>query len=134
VGIPSSSVGPRRLVGLKNAVATCYMNAVLQQLYMIPPIRTGVLSVDEPAKSLVQEDEEAERKERERELNRKNKDPEESNDDPAPSPSDTDRKDTHRKVLMQLQSIFGHLLEGRLQFHIPKGFWRDFRFVTLHVS
>ena len=58
----------------------------------------------------------------------------ESNDDPAPSPSDTDRKDTHRKVLMQLQSIFGHLLEGRLQFHIPKGFWRDFRFVTLHVS
>lgn len=43
---------------------------------MIPPIRTGVLSVDEPAKSLVQEDEEAERKERERELNRKNKDPE----------------------------------------------------------
>lgn len=43
---------------------------------MIPPIRTGVLSVDEPAKSLVLEDEEAERKERERELNRKNKDPE----------------------------------------------------------
>jgi len=32
--------------------------------------------VDEQAKSLVQEDEEAERKERERELNRKNKDPE----------------------------------------------------------
>ena len=48
-------------------------------------------------------------------------------DDPLPSPSDTDRKDTHKKVLMQLQSIFGHLMNGKLQFHIPKGFWRDFR-------
>ena len=55
--------------------------------------------------------------------------PQESSDDPMPSPSETDRKDTHRKVLMNVQSIFGHLLEGQLQFHIPKGFWRDFRFV-----
>ena len=38
---------------------------------MIPTIRSGVLSLDEPAKTLVQEDEEAER-----ELNRKNRDPE----------------------------------------------------------
>lgn len=51
----------------------------------------------------------------------------EPSDDPLPSPSDVDRKDTHKKVLMQLQSIFGHLMEGKLQFHIPKGFWRDFR-------
>ena len=43
---------------------------------MIPTIRSGVLSLDEPAKTLVQEDEEAERKDRERELNRKNRDPE----------------------------------------------------------
>ena len=40
---------------------------------------------------------------------------------------DTGRKDTNRKVLMQLQSIFGHLLDGKVQFHVPKGFWRDFR-------
>ena len=43
---------------------------------MIPTIRSGVLSLNEPAKTLVQEDEEAERKDRERELNRKNRDPE----------------------------------------------------------
>lgn len=173
------------------------MNAVLQQLYMIPPVRSGILEVDEPAKCLMQQDEEEERKLKEMEANRRNReevcdtyedlcavhltvymyalqiavlyfwfcyvgenytmyhsirmycmyfttilccmyeanlspllcqllDPGDS-DEPLPSPSDIDRKDTHRKVLMQLQSIFGHLLEGRLQFHVPKGFWRDFR-------
>ncbi|XP_022644946.1 probable ubiquitin carboxyl-terminal hydrolase FAF-X isoform X2 [Varroa jacobsoni] len=42
------AVGPRPpkgFVGLKNAGATCYMNSVLQQLYMIKPIRQGLLSL-----------------------------------------------------------------------------------------
>ncbi len=42
-------VGPRPtkgFVGLKNAGATCYMNSVIQQLYMIPPIRNGLLAID----------------------------------------------------------------------------------------
>lgn len=34
----------RGFVGLKNAGATCYMNSVLQQLYMVHPIRLGILS------------------------------------------------------------------------------------------
>lgn len=34
----------RGFVGLKNAGATCYMNSVLQQLYMVHPIRFGILS------------------------------------------------------------------------------------------
>lgn len=34
----------RGFVGLKNAGATCYMNSVLQQLYMVHPVRLGILS------------------------------------------------------------------------------------------
>ena len=30
---------------------------------------------------------------------------------------------------MQLQSIFAHLLLGKLQAHTPRGFWKDFRLV-----
>ena len=33
-------------VGLKNAGATCYMNSVLQQLYMTHPIREVILSAE----------------------------------------------------------------------------------------
>ena len=46
---------------------------------------------------------------------------------PVSSSCSGDRKDTQRKVLMQLQSIFAHLIEGRVQFHTPQGFWREFR-------
>ena len=49
------------------------MNAVLQQLYMIPPVRQEVLTVEESAKHLKEIDEEEERKEKEREANRRNR-------------------------------------------------------------
>jgi len=56
-------------------------------------------------------------------------------DDPpldVSSPRQPDqRKDTNKKVLTQLQAIFGHLLQGRVQFHIPKGLWRDFRYCNI---
>ena len=42
-------VGPRPnggFVGLKNAGATCYMNSVLQQLFMLDGIQRGVLTAE----------------------------------------------------------------------------------------
>lgn len=39
-------------VGLKNAGATCYMNSVLQQLYMVESIRVGLLAAEGAATDL----------------------------------------------------------------------------------
>ena len=39
-------------VGIKNLGCICYMNALLQQMYMIPSFRNDILAVDDPNKSL----------------------------------------------------------------------------------
>ncbi|CAF5063992.1 unnamed protein product, partial [Rotaria sp. Silwood1] len=46
--LPIGSRSNEGFVGLKNAGATCYMNSVLQQLFMIQPLRTALLSVKIP--------------------------------------------------------------------------------------
>jgi len=70
-------------VGLKNAGATCYMNSVLQQLYMTHPVREVILSAE-----LDSEDE---------------------------------------TILPELQCVFGHLLESKLQYYSPENFWKKFK-------
>ena len=32
-------------------------------------------------------------------------------------------------VLNQIQFIFGHLAQSQLQFHVPQGFWKTFKWV-----
>ena len=72
-------------VGLKNGGATCYMNAVFQQLYMQPGLPEALLSIDD----------------------------------------DTDNPDDN--VFYQVQSLFGHLMESKLQYYVPENFWKIFK-------
>ncbi|XP_017539923.1 probable ubiquitin carboxyl-terminal hydrolase FAF-X isoform X2 [Pygocentrus nattereri] len=101
-------VGPRPtkgFVGLKNAGATCYMNSVIQQLYMIPPIRNGILAIEGTGSDV---------------------DDDMSGDEKQDSEAE-DRKEYNIGVLRHLQVIFGHLAASQLQYYVPRGFWKQFR-------
>ena len=98
-------VGPRPqggFVGLKNAGATCYMNSVLQQLFMLEGIKRGILDAEGTCKD-PNEDFSAE----------------DRNEDDGPE-EEGDRNDYNVTILKQIQAIFGHLSETQLQYYIPK--------------
>nr|XP_033771654.1 ubiquitin carboxyl-terminal hydrolase 24 isoform X3 [Geotrypetes seraphini] len=82
---PVDSRSTSGFVGLKNGGATCYMNAVFQQLYMQPGLPEVLLSMD----------------------------------DETDNPDDS--------VFYQVQSLFGHLMESKLQYYVPENFWKIFK-------
>ncbi|XP_029904790.1 ubiquitin carboxyl-terminal hydrolase 24 isoform X2 [Myripristis murdjan] len=82
---PVDSRSVSGFVGLKNGGATCYMNAVFQQLYMQPGLPEAFLSIEDDTEQ-----------------------PEES-------------------VFCQVQSLFGHLMESKLQYYVPENFWKIFK-------
>ncbi|XP_076873154.1 ubiquitin carboxyl-terminal hydrolase 24 isoform X4 [Brachyhypopomus gauderio] len=82
---PVDSRSVSGFVGLKNGGATCYMNAVFQQLYMQPGLPEAILSIEDDTEN-----------------------PEES-------------------VFCQVQSLFGHLMESKLQYYVPENFWKIFK-------
>jgi len=120
--------------GLKNAGATCYMNSVLQQLYMVPAVRVGILRAHGAATT----------------------DGEDFSGDsdltggglgsalfsgPAsalvslPSSSSTIedglhdvRKNYHVVILKHVQAIFAHLGHSALQYYVPRGLWTHFKY------
>ncbi|XP_022101626.1 ubiquitin carboxyl-terminal hydrolase 24-like isoform X2 [Acanthaster planci] len=81
---PVEGRSPSNYVGLKNGGATCYMNSVIQQLYMTPGVREGLLK-------------------------------------------DSNLDLEEDSVFYQMQMVFGHLLESRLQYYEPERFWRVFK-------
>ncbi|MCL4118408.1 UNVERIFIED_CONTAM: hypothetical protein GTU68_037864, partial [Idotea baltica] len=116
-------VGPRPykgFVGLKNAGATCYMNSVLQQLYMIKPVREGVLSVEGAASDQEEDFSGEERPENENNL-------EVSEEDSVNSSNEESRKEYHIGILKQVQAIFAHLACSKLQYYVPRGLWKHFK-------
>lgn len=45
---------------------------------------------------------------------------------------DTDNPDD--SVFYQVQSLFGHLMESKLQYYVPENFWKVFHPVTLQIE
>lgn len=111
-------IGPRPkngFVGLKNAGATCYMNSVLQQLFMIDGIREGILSAEGAC--------------RDPDEDFSGEDRDETNDADVVD-DEQNRKEYNILILKQVQAIFAHLASTRLQFYTPKGLWRHFRMMA----
>ncbi|XP_046391897.1 probable ubiquitin carboxyl-terminal hydrolase FAF-X isoform X3 [Ischnura elegans] len=118
-------VGPRHpkgFVGLKNAGATCYMNSVLQQLYMIASIRTGLLAADGAATDLSEDFSGEDRPEGEGNMESSDND---CNDEK--SGLEESRKEYNIGILKQVQAIFGHLAYSKLQYYVPRGLWKHFK-------
>ncbi|XP_037709570.1 probable ubiquitin carboxyl-terminal hydrolase FAF isoform X2 [Drosophila subpulchrella] len=119
--------------GLKNAGATCYMNSVLQQLYMVPAVRVGILRAhgaattdgedfsgdsdltggglgpalfSGPASALVTFS---------------------SSSGAVEDGSQDVRKNYHVVILKHVQAIFAHLGHSALQFYVPRGLWTHFK-------
>lgn len=129
-------------VGLKNAGATCYMNSVLQQLFMIKSIRNFILSLDTSASSSSNKTEQVDASDDldDTDTNLLNKSL--NNNDKLASPTELNeadkenhkqseeeqRKEYNMSIFRHLQMIFGHLAESKMQYYVPKGFWRQFRF------
>lgn len=144
-------------VGLKNAGATCYMNSVLQQLFMIKSIRSFILGVDTPIlvpsksmnNSLANEslketsgfedlddtdslipsviNNTGNESDISKNYDRSPKAEQEGKENKAPTEEDL-RREYNMNIFRHLQMIFGHLAESKMQYYVPKGFWRHFRF------
>ncbi|XP_049853945.1 probable ubiquitin carboxyl-terminal hydrolase FAF-X isoform X1 [Schistocerca gregaria] len=113
---------PKGFVGLKNAGATCYMNSVLQQLYMVQSIRVGILASEGAAIDLNEDFSGEERLEGEGTL-----EPTENDCNDEKCGIEESRKEYNIGILKQVQAIFGHLAYSKLQYYVPRGLWKHFK-------
>ena len=122
------AIGPRPtkgFVGLKNAGATCYMNSVIQQLFMIDPIRNYVLQVEGAADENMEDMDLLE--ERENTEQTSIMETGAAEEESKGSEQNQERKDYDIGVLKHVQAIFAHLACSKLQYYVPRGFWKHFR-------
>ena len=89
------------------------MNSVLQQLYMVPCIRVGILKAEGAATN----------------------ESEDFSGEPEALAStsslfageDDVRKNYHVVILKHVQAIFAHLGHSALQYYVPRGLWTHFK-------
>ncbi|KAI0982944.1 hypothetical protein GJ496_012065 [Pomphorhynchus laevis] len=119
--VSQSSRLPNGFVGLKNAGATCYINSVIQQLFMRPPLREAVLCVNLPKIDLLFNVESAFG------LSKKLKDSSDALLNKA-------HPNHNIEVFKQVQLLFGNLLESKMQYYVPTSFVQAFRFYGEQVN
>jgi ubiquitin carboxyl-terminal hydrolase 9/24 len=91
---------------------------------MLDPIRTCILSAEGAADD-VMDDEESETEKQETDSNMETQGEEERS--AKEQQMGVQRKDYNIGVLKHVQAIFAHLACSKLQYYVPKGFWRHFR-------
>uniref|UniRef100_A0A0R3RYZ8 USP domain-containing protein n=1 Tax=Elaeophora elaphi TaxID=1147741 RepID=A0A0R3RYZ8_9BILA len=107
--MPGYSIrSPNSYVGLKNGGATCYMNSVFQQIFMIEPLRNVVINANFADDMSVEE--------------------------MVANEYSVSEEHYHATILKAVQSIFAHLLGSEMQFYSPKFFWKHFRFYGQAVN
>ncbi|MCP9265238.1 Bm2, isoform a [Dirofilaria immitis] len=107
--MPGYSIrSPNSYVGLKNGGATCYMNSVFQQIFMIEPLRNVIINANFMDDMSVEE--------------------------MAINEYSISEEHYHATILKAVQSIFAHLLGSEMQFYSPKFFWKHFRFCGQAVN
>lgn len=94
------------------------MNSVLQQLYMVPSIRVGLLKVDGAA---TDENEDFSGEFDATSITSLNNQLADTGDE------EQNRKNYHIGILKYVQAIFAHLGHSTLQFYVPRGLWTNFK-------
>ncbi|KAL6057498.1 USP domain-containing protein [Balamuthia mandrillaris] len=114
-------------VGLKNLGATCYMNSLLQQFFMVPDFRHGIFQLQDTA--MQQELE----KQKEGEVGEKEKEATAGGEEPMEEEGkQKEKKKTleeleRESMLIQFQTIFGSLQESEKRYYDTRPFCETYK-------
>ncbi|KAL6068267.1 USP domain-containing protein, variant 2 [Balamuthia mandrillaris] len=120
-------------VGLKNLGCICYMNSLMQQLFMMPNFRSGILSVS-GTEEMMKKREERQLINASKEKNKKNKKDKENDIDEF---SEKEEEPSEEELLLELQEMFAYLQESIKQYYSPKRFcmvYKDYDGRPIDVS